>query len=72
MNGAQLRAIREAHGLTQEQLGELLSYTANHLAMVEREEVDVAPRLEKLVRALLLTPQGALAVTPRQRAPRKR
>ena len=72
MTGARVRALRETHGLTQDQVAELLGYTTNYIAIVERgEDIPVAPRFEKLVRALLLQPTGDLVVSPRKRPPFK-
>ena len=62
--GAQLRAIRLARGLTQEQLAEKLDVTPRYLAGIERGErnltldsVDVLAQQLGVVPALVLDPR---------------
>lgn len=57
-----LRRLRQAQGLTQEELADRAGITANYVSSLEREEyaasVDV---LEQLADALGIDPQGLLA-----------
>jgi transcriptional regulator with XRE-family HTH domain len=58
MTNTELREIREAYGLTQKALAELLGYHPNYIARLERgveqgKSLPITPRLEKLLRSLL-------------------
>lgn len=52
MDGQELKALREAHNLTQVAIGELLGYTGNYISRLEREDERITKRFEKLVRLL--------------------
>jgi len=54
MTPGELRQIRKDHDLTQHQMGELLGYTANYISRLERGDVPITQRLEKLVRNVIL------------------
>lgn len=54
MTPVELRQIRKDHDLTQRQMGELLGYTANYISRLERGDVSITSRLEKLVRNVIL------------------
>ena len=53
MNGEELKALRDAHGLTQRTMGELLGYGANYIYRLENDKVPITPRFEKLLRAVI-------------------
>jgi transcriptional regulator with XRE-family HTH domain len=53
MTPGELRHIRKEHDLTQRQMGELLGYTANYISRLERGEVPITQRLEKLLRNVI-------------------
>ena len=48
-----LRALREAHQLTQRALGELLGYTANYISRLERGDEAISPKFARLLRSML-------------------
>jgi len=50
-----LRALREAHQLTQRALAELLGYTPNYISRLERGDEAISPKFERLVRSMLGT-----------------
>jgi transcriptional regulator with XRE-family HTH domain len=54
MTGPELRALRDAHDLTQYELGELLGYHWKHISRLERgaEGVQVTERCAKLLNLL--------------------
>ena len=58
MNGDELRHVRENHSLTQEQFAILLGYNANYLAQVERGEVKITKRFERLVQTMFPQKKG--------------
>jgi transcriptional regulator with XRE-family HTH domain len=58
MTGAELVAIRKQLGWTQRKMGEELGYTPTYVAMCERYERPVPPRMAKHV----LTLQAAVRV----------
>jgi transcriptional regulator with XRE-family HTH domain len=53
MTGKELEAIRIHHKLTRPQLGSLLGYNANYIYRLERKDLPITQRLEKLVVAML-------------------
>jgi len=53
MTSENLKELREAHGLTQRAMGELLGYTANYISRLERGDETITNRFEKLVRSVL-------------------
>jgi transcriptional regulator with XRE-family HTH domain len=54
MTARELRQIREAHGLTQRAMGELLGYTPNYISRLERGDEAITQRFEKLVRSIVM------------------
>ncbi len=57
--GKNIRRFREGHGWTQKQLAKIVSITPNHLARVERNEVNLSPKLRlKLARAFGIGPEN--------------
>jgi transcriptional regulator with XRE-family HTH domain len=53
MTREEFKALREAHGLTQRAMGELLGYTANYISRLERGNEPITPRCEKFIRTIL-------------------
>ena len=55
MTGAELRTLRESHGLTQRGLAQLLGYHEKHIGRMEREEdgVSITQRCCNLLKSLL-------------------
>jgi transcriptional regulator with XRE-family HTH domain len=53
MTKEELKELREAHGLTQRAMGEMLGYHANYVSRLERGDVPITARLEKLLRSVL-------------------
>jgi transcriptional regulator with XRE-family HTH domain len=58
VKNTELTALRLAHGLTQRALGELLGYSTNYIARLERgteggKPLRISRRCEKLLHALL-------------------
>jgi transcriptional regulator with XRE-family HTH domain len=49
MTGIELHAVRERLGLSQRRLGDVLGYSANHIALCERDEREIALRMEQHV-----------------------
>jgi DNA-binding transcriptional regulator YiaG len=54
MQGAELRQLREAWGMTQQQFARLLGYSAHTISDIERGKKTVTKMLEKHVLAVKL------------------
>jgi transcriptional regulator with XRE-family HTH domain len=53
MTAQELKDLRQAHGLTQRAMGELLGYGANYIYRLENDKEKITQRFEKLVRSVL-------------------
>lgn len=53
MDGAEIRRIRLAHGLSQWTLASTLGYTQQYIALLESGKRPVQPRFEKLLKKML-------------------
>ena len=53
MTAQEIKELREAHGLTQRAMGELLGYGANYIYRLEKGQVPITPRFEKLIRSII-------------------
>jgi len=49
MTGSELRAIREAHNLSQPEFARLLHYHPNYIYRLERDKAPISQRFELLV-----------------------